>query len=272
MLEVDSQQVIAVLLALNLQAGDSLLVHSAIQYLGRPVGGVAMYLEALQTVIGPHGNIAVPAFNFAFARGEVDARRWLPLETPSQGMGAFSEYVRQQPEARRSLHPMQSLAVIGPSAADLAERDTLSAFDHGSAFERLLELDFKLLLLGANVQAVAMIHYSEQRAGVPYRTWKDFQGQVHTGTGWETRTYRMFARDLQADPRLDLRPLQTELQARGEWAEIPLNYGQVSTCRLCDFVAAADRLLAADPWAFVINREEIKITSDADDRKEHDSR
>ena len=254
MLEVDSQQIITALLALNLQAGDSLLVHSAIQYLGRPVGGVAMYLEALQTVLGPHGNIAVPAFNFAFARGEV----WVPLKTPSQGMGAFSEYVRQQPEARRSLHPMQSLAVIGPNAADLAERDTLSAFDRGSAFERLLELDFKLLLLGASIQAVAMIHYSEQRAGVPYRTWKDFQGQVNSKTGWETRTYRMFARDLQADPRLDLRPLQAELQARGEWAAIPLNYGQVSTCRLADFVAAADRLLAADPWVFVTNQKDIR--------------
>jgi aminoglycoside 3-N-acetyltransferase len=254
MLEVDSQRVIAALLALNLQAGDSLLVHSAIQYLGRPVGGVAMYLDALQTVLGPHGNIAVPAFNFAFARGEP----FDPLHTPSQGMGAFSEYVRQQPGARRSLHPMQSLAVIGPGATDLSERDTLSAFDRGSAFERLLELDFKLLLLGADVQAVSMIHYSEQRAGVPYRFWKDFQGQVNTGTGWETRTYRMFARDLQADPRLDLRPLQAELQARGEWAAIPLNYGLISACRLADFVAAADRLLAADPWAFVSNQKEIR--------------
>ncbi len=255
MLEVDSQRVIAVLHALNLKSGDSLLVHSAIQYLGRPVGGVAMYLEAIQTVLGPHGNIAVPAFNFAFARGEGG---FDPLQTPSQGMGAFSEFVRQQPQARRSLHPMQSLAVIGPNGADLAERDTLSAFDPGSAFERLLELDFKLLLLGASIQAVAMIHYSEQRAGVPYRFWKDFQGQVYTGKGWETRNYRMFARDLQADPHLDLRPLQAELQARGEWAAIPLNYGLVSTCRLADFVAAADRLLAADPWAFVTNQKEIR--------------
>jgi aminoglycoside 3-N-acetyltransferase len=254
MLEVDSQRVITALLALNIQAGDSLLVHSAVQYLGRPVGGVAMYLEATQSVLGPHGNIAVPAFNFAFARSEP----FDPHQTPSQGMGAFSEYVRQQPAARRSLHPMQSLAVIGPAAADIAERDTLSAFDRGSAFERLLELDFKLLLLGASIQAAAMIHYTEQRAGVPYRFWKDFQGQVYTGLGWETRTYRMFARDLQADPHLDLRPLQAELQARGEWASIPLNYGLVSTCRLADFVAAADRLLAADPWAFVTNQKEIR--------------
>jgi aminoglycoside 3-N-acetyltransferase len=255
MLEVDSQRVIAALLALNIQTGDSLLVHSAVQYLGRPVGGVAMYLEATQSVLGPHGNIAVPAFNFAFARGEGG---FDPFRTPSHGMGAFSEYVRQQPEAQRSLHPMQSLAIIGPAAADIAERDTLSAFDRGSAFERLLELDFKLLLLGASIQAAAMIHYCEQRAGVPYRFWKDFQGQVYTGKGWVTRTYRMFARDLQADPRLDLRPLQAELQARGQWAAIPLNYGQVSTCRLADFVAAADRLLAADPWVFVTNQKEIR--------------
>jgi aminoglycoside 3-N-acetyltransferase len=254
MLEVDTHQVTTALQALNIRAGDSLLVHSAIQFLGRPVGGVGMYLEVLQTVLGPQGNIAVPTFNFAFARGEP----YDPLQTPSVNMGAFSEYVRQQPRARRTPHPMQSMAVVGPNAADLAARDTPSAFDPGSSFERLLELDFKLLLLGASIQAVAMIHYSEQRANVPYRYWKDYQGQVLTHTGWQTRTYRMFSRDLRANPRLELYSLQAEMQRGGAWAAVPLNYGQVSTCRLADFVAAADRLLASDPWIFVTNLEEVR--------------
>jgi aminoglycoside N3'-acetyltransferase len=277
---VTRDQLIAALKALGLEPGDGLLVHSAVQFLGRPVGGVGTYLEALGEVINCElgvrnyelgtatigsnsavpdmqpstGTLAVPTFNFGFARGEP----YDPLSTPSQGMGAFSEHVRQLPGARRTAHPMQSLAIIGRYAGDLAERDTPSAFDPGSAFERLFELDFKLLLLGADVQAVSMVHYSEQRARVPYRYWKEFTGQVKTPGGWLTRTYRMFVRDLEINPQLDLRPVQTSLQQRGQWRSVPVNYGQVAACRLRDFVRAADDLLAEDPWALVGYRSKVE--------------
>lgn len=235
---------------LAIKPGDGLLVHSAIQFLGRPTGGAVMYLDAICSVIEPQGTVAVPTFNFGFAKG----LPYDPLETPSAGMGAFSEYVRKRPEARRTPHPMQSLAVIGRYAEDLAGRDTPSAFDPGSAFERMLDLDFKLLLLGADWRAISIIHYSEQRASVPYRYWKDFPGKVRTAEGWQERTYRMFVRDLELNPQLTLEPIVADLQQRGRWRSLPLNYGYISACRLADFVASADRLLAADPWSIVINR------------------
>jgi aminoglycoside N3'-acetyltransferase len=272
---VTRDQLLAALKALGLQPGDGLLVHSAVQFLGRPVGGVTMYLDAASTLLEGQdwrmesgewskfnyqsrlstldsqlssGTLAVPTFNFAFARGEP----YDPRSTPSQGMGAFSEHVRQLPQAHRTAHPMQSLAVIGRYAGDLAGRDTPSAFDPGSAFERLLELDFKLLLLGADVQAVSMVHYSEQRLSVPYRYWKDFTGQIKTPDGsWQTRTYRMFARDLEINPQLDLSPIQRLMQQRGQWRSVPVNYGQIASCRLSDFVRAADDLLSKDPWSLV---------------------
>jgi aminoglycoside 3-N-acetyltransferase len=186
-------------------------------------------------------------------------------------MGIFSEFVRQLTGARRTPHPLQSLAVVGRYAGDLSSRDTPSAFDPGSAFERMVELGFKLLLLGADIQAVSMLHYSEQRARVPYRYWKDFTGLVRSGQGWQTRTYRMFVRDLRADPRIELYPVQALLEARSQWMSVPLNYGQISTCRLADFVAAVDQFLKKDPWSLVINRVDaiqvIKRKLDADKRR-----
>lgn len=260
MLQVTPEQVVAALQATGIQPGDGALVHSAIQYLGQPLGGVGMYYTALcqalkiRPVHDPgtpgSGTLAVPAFNFAFARGEA----YNPQTTPSAGMGAFSEHVRQRPEARRTPHPMQSLAAVGRFAADLASRDTPSAFDPGSAYERMLELDFKLLLLGADIQAVSMLHYSEQRLDVPYRYWKDFSGQYRTPHGWEQRTYRMFVRDLQLDPKIELYPVQKTLQEHGKWHSAPLNYGQVACCRLADFVREVDHCLAQDPWSLVTNR------------------
>ena len=249
MLDVTFQQVTDCLQALGIGPGDGLLCHSAIQYLGRPAN-IGMYLEAIQAVTGAGGTLAVPTFNFGFARGE----RFDPQSTPSQGMGAFSEFVRQRPEARRTAHPMQSLAVIGRYAAELAGCDTPGAFDDGSAFDRMLALDFKLLLLGADIQYTAMVHYSEQRTNVPYRYWKEFTGEILAPGGWQTRTYRMFVRDLQIDAYVVLRPVQQVLEQRGQWTSRRLNYGQVAACRLRDFVAATNYLLAADPWALVSNK------------------
>jgi aminoglycoside 3-N-acetyltransferase len=252
--KVTRHQIVEVLKAIGVQPADGLLVHSALQFLGQPEGGVAMYHKALQDVLGPEGTLAVPTFNFAFARGE----DYDPANTPSEGMGVFSEYIRQLPGARRTTHPLQSLAVIGAHADDLVECDTPSAFDDGSAFDRMLQLGFKLLLLGAEVQAASMVHYSEQRAAVPYRYWKDFTGDMRLGGEWQQRTYRMYARHLDSDPQLRLKPIQEVLQAKGQWQAQALNYGWVSLCTLADFVAATDELLADDPWALIGNREEAQ--------------
>lgn len=246
------KELVAALAAVGVVAGDGLLVHSALQFFGKPEGGLQMYLDALLAAIGPNGTLAVPTFPFTFNRGlDYD-----PAATPSKDMGVFSEFVRTQPGARRTTHPMQSLAVLGAAAEDLAARDTPSAFDGSSAFERMLELNFKLLLLGADVQAASIVHYSEQRAAVPYRYWKDFSGRIKAGGQWQTRTYRMFVRDLDLDPQLRLAPIQKELEAKGQWRSVALHYGKVAACLLTDFVAATDALLAADPWALVANRPE----------------
>jgi aminoglycoside 3-N-acetyltransferase len=250
--EITPSQVEGALSRLGIGPGDGLLVHAALQRLGRPVGGPEMYLAAVQAVIGPEGTLAVPAFNFGFARDE----DFDPLATPSVGMGVFAELVRQHPDARRTPHPMQSLAVLGARAEELASLDTPSAFDDGSAFDRMLAHDFKLLLLGADVEAVSILHYSEQRANVPYRYRKEFSGRILRDGEWETRTYRMFVRDEKIDPKLVAKPIQVELERRGQWRAVKVNFGEISSCTLREYVAAADALLAADPWIFVTNRPE----------------
>jgi aminoglycoside 3-N-acetyltransferase len=246
---VTKEQVIRALTRAGTQENDGLLVHSAIQFLGQPVGGIAMYLDALCEITNyPDCTVAVPTFNFGFARGEP----YDPQTTPSQKMGVFSEYVRQHPQARRTLHPLQSLAVIGKYADDLTSRDTPSAFDPGSPFERMLELDFKILLLGADIDAISMLHYSEQRANVPYRYWKEFSGLVKVADGWQSRTYRMFVRDLRLDPHLSLHPVRDYLETLGQYTTVRLNYGQVSLIKMGDFVSAVDHFLTKDPYSLML--------------------
>jgi len=256
MLKVTREQVIAALGSVGLNAGDGVMVHSALQYLGQPVGSLGMYYEALCTVldISPGagtGTLVVPTFNFGFARGQL----YDQADTPAEEMGVFPEYVRKQPGARRSPHPMQSIIAVGNLAVDLTSRETSSAFDPGSSFDRMVELDFKLLLLGADVQFNSLIHYVEQSMQVPYRYWKEFTGKVRlVGRPTEVRTYRMFARDLALDPQVSSAPVQKLLEEHGRWSSVTLNYGKLASCSFRDFVAAAEALLDKDPWALVTNR------------------
>lgn len=261
MRRLERGQLLEALEICGVRRGDGLLVHAALQFLGQPEGGLEMIFSALCQAVGiapgsgrpaapVQGTLAVPTFNFDFARGVP----YHPAVTPSRGMGALAEFVRQHPAARRSPHPMQSIAVVGKYAADLAEREAPSAFDPGSPFERMLELDFKILLLGADIQAISLLHYSEQRLNVPYRYWKEFTGAVRTPDGWAPRAYRMFVRDLKLDPRIELYPLQAVLEERGQWRSCAVNYGAVAACRMVDFVRALDERLAEDPWTLVTNR------------------
>jgi aminoglycoside 3-N-acetyltransferase len=252
MREVRVSQIIEALQGVGVKRGDGLLIHSALQYFGRPAGGIEIYLSALQEVIGAEGTIAVPTFNFSFANGE----DYDPATSPSVGMGTFSEFIRQHPDALRTTHPMQSFAVMGKWSPELAACDTPSAFDDGSAVDRMMNMGFKLLLLGTDIQASAIIHYSEQRAEVPYRFWKDFTGRVKRGEAWEQATYRMFVRDIDIDARLIIYPIQDAMEKKGQWVTQPLNYGTISLCSLKDFVATADQFLAEDPWIFVTNLPE----------------
>lgn len=230
----------------GLEAGDSVMIHAAIQFLGRPEGGVSMYAEVLRRVLGPEATLVVPTFNFGFAKGQPFER----AETPSDGMGALAEFLRCLPTARRSWHPLQSVAAVGPLADELTCQDTPSAFDPGSPFERLVKHDFKLLLLGADIEYVSLVHYCEQRCEVPYRYWKDFTGRAH---GLE-RTYRMYVRDLETNPQVEQARIQAELERQALFRQVSLGYGKVASFRARDFVRVTEDILARDPWGLISNR------------------
>jgi aminoglycoside 3-N-acetyltransferase len=217
-----------------------------------------MYLEGLKEAVGLHqdpptGTIVVPTFNFSFAQGE----DYNPQTAPSVNMGAFSEYVRQQPAARRTSHPLQSFAVIGADTDLLVGLDTRCAFDDGSAVDHMVRHDYKLLLLGADIQAAAILHYSEQRVGVPYRYWKDFNGKILRNDTWEFAIYSMYVRDMEMDARLEIYEVETVLREEGKWSSVDLNYGKISLVSLVNFVEVTSGLLQADPWCFVTNKPEL---------------
>lgn len=242
----------AVLRSTGIEPGALVFVHSALFQLGRiegvPIEQIpARLYHSLRECIGDRGTVAVPTFNFGFCNGETFDRQ----HTPSEEMGAFSEYVRTLPDARRSIHPMQSMAAVGPLAHELADRHTPGAFDDRSSFDALLDYDAHIVLVGCGIDAVSLVHWAEQRAGVPYRYWKEFSGRYRDENRIGRQTFRMYVRDLDRNPQLDLQPVARRLRRRGELRRFRAGQGAVESCRARHFAAEALKLLRRDPTALI---------------------
>lgn len=201
--------------SLGLINGDLLLVHNSLINFGVPSNCKISELPSimfneLQNVIGVEGTIAVPTFNFDFCKR-------LPFnkeDTPSKNMGVFSEFVRTHPQAKRSKHPMQSIAVIGAKTDFIIDNDTESSFSPDGPFDRLKSLNAKILLLGADFNSVSMIHWVEEKYEVPYRYWKTFEGTYIDKNISSEKSYKMYVRSMETNPLLKLYSIERELKEK----------------------------------------------------------
>lgn len=248
--------VVSALAATGVEAGDFICLHTSLFMLGRPVNVPPREIpekltRVLLDYLGPEGTLVVPTFTFGFCRGRPYDRQ----RTPGERMGVLSEYVRRMPESYRSPHPIQSVAAVGRWSEVLCTPDPLCAFDSGGPFDLMRQYDAKLVRVGQG--AVSLIHWAEQQVEVPYRFWKPFTGTYVDGGVTEERTYYMFARDLDIDPRLDFQIVDEALEARGLLHTALLGAGTVRTCSFREYLEVAEALLREDPYCLVQNRSEV---------------
>lgn len=257
------EDVVRMLEGTGIQEGDLVSVHSSLFMLGRLEGypvreAPAVIAKTLLDYLGEAGTLAVPTFNFGFCRGEPFDRQ----HTPSERMGQLSEYVRRLPDSLRSPHPLQSMGVIGRLAEEICAHDTPASFDKGGAFDQLITLDARLLLLGVDLEWASVVHYAEQHAAVPYRYWKTFTGTYIDEGKPREKTYSMFVRDLEDGdrprPQLTFSPVADGLRAEERLHETRLGSGVVMVCQYRDLVRVAMDLLNDDPYSFVVNEEEVR--------------
>lgn len=197
---------------MGLQAGDTVLVHSAYKSLGGVEGGPHTVIDALLELLTPEGTLIMPTFNFDFN----DGAPWDVRNTPSK-MGVLTELVRQDPRAKRVFHPFYSFAIIGKYADELTRERYKSSYERNSLFGKLRDLNGKIMIIGLDyTHSLTFIHHVEQMEGVDYRFLKGFTGQVTDENGnTYTDTFYMLVRDRDRGVITEVNPMGALLEARG---------------------------------------------------------
>lgn len=191
--------------ALGVRPGATVMFHTRMSALGHVVGGADAIILGLQDAVGPQGSLMVVtgwADNTYGMEDWPDAARSLYLaEMPAfdprvsssdPDVGRLPERLRTWPGALRSAHPESSMAVLGPAAAFITtpHQHTVDGFGAGTPLARLVESNGQVLMLGAPLETITLLHHAESIANagpqirVRYpmpvledgqRVWRDYQ-------------------------------------------------------------------------------------------------
>ncbi len=178
---VGRARLVSELHALGVRPGTILMVHARISALGWVVGGTGAVVLALLEALGPAGTL------LAYAGWEDDPsamaswpEAWrsayaadLPPFDPRtaeavHANGRLPERIRTWPGALRSRQPEAGIVALGRQAAWIvADHPLDDAYGAGSPLAKLVAADGQVLLLGAPLSTLTLLHHAEATARVP---------------------------------------------------------------------------------------------------------
>lgn len=165
-------------------SGRPLCLHTSLRSFGEPLENGALtviegLLDAGCTVMAPTfcdepetmppADVEVPLQNGWTERDTARTRAHQPQpyapETAmiNKHMGALPRALLTIPGRKRSRHPLDSFAAVGPMATELIEGQTRT--DVYAPFRALIEAEGAVLLIGVGLDRMTLIHHGEYLAG-----------------------------------------------------------------------------------------------------------
>jgi aminoglycoside 3-N-acetyltransferase len=151
------------------------LVHAALRKVGPIAGGPDMIVDALREVLGPGGTI-LGYTDWQLEdeqRDDPALRAHLPAFDPARSRatrdnGYWPELLRTTPGASRSGNPGASMAALG-GKAEWFTADHALDYGYGprSPLGKLVEAGGKVLMLGAPLDTMTLLHHAEHLADFP---------------------------------------------------------------------------------------------------------
>ena len=180
---VTHSQLVDELKALDMASGQIVMVHASVKAIGSIMGGPSVIVQALLEALTPAGTLMMYV-------GWEDIPDFIPDLSPAvqqeyyaehppfdpriaravRDHGILAEIVRGWPSARRSLNPEASVAAIGTQAEWITQDHPLNyGYGGGSPLEKLVEARGQVLMLGAPLDTLTLLHYAENRAQMRHK-------------------------------------------------------------------------------------------------------
>jgi aminoglycoside 3-N-acetyltransferase len=192
--------------------GQTIFVHTSLGSLGFVVGGAETLIRALLEIVGKAGTLMMPSQTWKNLDPSTGVHweqpeEWWPIirqhwpaydkqVTPAIGMGAVAEMFRKWPGAKRSDHPVRSVAAVGKHAEYLTkDHDLSNIFGKGSPVDKLYELDGHILLIGVGYDKNTSLHLAETKANFPTKKFTNESSAILVNGKREWVTYSTQAVD-----------------------------------------------------------------------------
>lgn len=166
---------------LGLASGDAVMVHAAVSKVGRLLDGPDTIIAALCDVVGPEGTVLAYADwearyeDLADEDGRVppDWRDHIAPFDPQRSRairdnGVLPEFLRTSRGALRSSNSGASVVALGAKAEWFTVDHPLDyGYGEGSPLGRLVTAGGKVLMLGAPLDTLTLLHHAEHLAQIP---------------------------------------------------------------------------------------------------------
>lgn len=190
---------------LGLAAGDVVMVHASLKALGPVEGGAAGTVQALLDAVAPGGTLmAYVSWDRSPYEETLDGATldeatraaWPAFDPdhPDTGTepshGRLNAFICRAPGVLRSAHPDANMAAIGARARELVGEHPLhEGYGPSSPLARFVALGGQVLMLGAPLDAVTVLHHAEALADLPGKRRVRYEQPVLDAQGrkvWRT--------------------------------------------------------------------------------------
>jgi aminoglycoside 3-N-acetyltransferase len=175
--------------SLGVSPGQVVMMHVSVKAVGHVMGGPNVILQALLDVLGADGTLMM----YAGWQDIPDFVQQLPPELRHQyyaehppfdpaisrsfrDNSILVEFLRTWPGTLRSQNPEASMVALGKHAEQLTQSHSLNyGYGAESPLARLVELRGYVLMLGAPLDTITLLHHAENRARLRHKNVVHYQ-------------------------------------------------------------------------------------------------
>jgi aminoglycoside 3-N-acetyltransferase len=163
---------------LGVKTGRTVMLHASVKAIGWIAGGPNVVLQSLLDVLGSKGTLMMyvgwensPDENWSREKQQAYLKECPPFDPATsqanRHFGILAESLRMWTEASRSNHPEASIVTVGAKARWLTKDHPLHyPYGSNSPLEKLCNVQGSILLLGAPLNTITLLHYAENIAKV----------------------------------------------------------------------------------------------------------